>query len=206
VRAVTAAAAAADVCDILIASNAAVAGRAMNRAKQLAAGVIGGWLLGSTLTLGAPSPQVPESLKVPAGEQLILTGHAKGVQIYTCQAGATEGPPAWTLKAPEAEIRDDQGKVILHHFAGPTWKHQDGSEVTGKAVARADAPDGAGVPWLLLAATGHAGTGVLSAVTSVQRLHTHGGQPPATGCDAARVGSETRSPYTADYYFYAPSH
>jgi hypothetical protein len=163
-----------------------------------------GCLFAMTVAFGLEPPAVPEGLRVPPGEQLILEAHAAGVQIYTCEKSG-EGPPSWTLKAPEAELRDarGQGAPVIQHFAGPTWKHRDGSAVTGKAVGRADAPDGASVPWLLLTATGHSGTGVLARVTSVQRLNTHGGQPPATGCDPARLGAETRSPYTADYYFYA---
>ena len=41
-------------------------------------------------------------------------------------------------------------------------------------------------------------------MTAIQRVHTHGGKAPAEGCDAAHNGAETKSSYTADYYFYAP--
>ena len=51
----------------------------------------------------------------------------------------------------------------------------------------------------------HAGKGLLTNVTTIQRVHTHGGQPPAEGCDAAHRNAETKSSYTADYYFYAPA-
>ena len=66
-----------------------------------------------------------------------------------------------------------------------------------------DALDPASVPWLLLNVVSHAGNGALSKVTTIQRVHTRGGQPPAEGCDAAHVNAETKSSYTADYYFYA---
>lgn len=33
-------------------------------------------------------------------------------------------------------------------------------------------------------------------------LNTAGGEAPATGCDATTVDTETRVPYSADYYFY----
>jgi hypothetical protein len=109
------------------------------------------------------------------------------------------------LKAPEAELHDQQGAVIGRHFAGPTWKDNDGSEVTGKAVARLDAPDADSIPWLLVTATGHSGSGVLSRVTSMQRIHTKGGVAPAAAeCDAAKQNAEAKSAYSADYYFYAP--
>ncbi len=151
-------------------------------------------------------PEVPEGLKAPAGEEVILAAHATGVQIYVCQLGADQ-KFAWVFKAPEAELTDSTGKKIVHHFAGPTWKHVDGSEVTGKVLAKHDAPKPDAIPWLLLAAASHTGEGILSRVTSIQRIHTEGGlQPGASTCDAAAGGKESRSAYSADYYFYAPPH
>lgn len=152
---------------------------------------------------GPSRPDVPEKIQAPAGEQLVLKVHASGSQIYTCQQG-TDGKFAWTLKAPEAELRDEQGKIIGSHYAGPTWKHNDGSEIKGKPVARADSPDPDSIPWLLVTVTSHSGSGVLSHVTSIQRVHTKGGQPPASACDASN-NDEAKSSYTADYYFYAPA-
>jgi hypothetical protein len=150
-------------------------------------------------------PDVPDKIKAPAGEQVVLKAHASGSQIYVCQQGA-DGKFAWTLKAPEAELRDDQGKVIGHHYAGPAWKHNDGSEVTGKAAARADAPTPDAIPWLLVNVVSRSGNGVLAAVTTIQRINTKGGQPPpAAECVVAKQNAEVKSPYTADYYFYAPA-
>lgn len=153
-----------------------------------------------------PLPKdVPESLKAPAGEEVILMGHATGVQIYVCQAGADQ-KYAWTLKAPEAELADATGKTIILHFAGPTWKHTDGSEVAGKMVAKSDAPKPGAIPWLLLTAVSHTGDGILKRVTSIQRIHTEGGVPPQSApCDAPASGRQSRSAYSADYYFYAPA-
>jgi len=149
------------------------------------------------------APDVPEKIKAPANEQVVLQAHATGSQIYTCAPG-TDGKFSWTLKAPEAELHDQHGAVIGHHYAGPTWKLTDGSEVAGKAAARVDSPDADSIPWLLVTATGHSGDGVLSRVTSIQRIHTRGGQPPQGGCDASKQGLGNKSSYTADYYFYAP--
>jgi hypothetical protein len=162
-------------------------------------------LLFVALGQGTSPPDVPESLKAPAGEEVILQAHASGAQIYTCQA-AGDQKPAWVLKAPEADLFDARGGTIGRHYAGPTWKHNDGSEVTGKMIARHDAPDPNSIPWLLLKAAGHSGSGILSRVTTIQRIHTKGGQPPeATSCDESKRGTETKSSYSADYYFYAPS-
>ena len=160
--------------------------------------------LGFAALAQAQSTGIPTNLQPPAGEKLVLKTHATGWQIYTCGAG-TDGKPAWTLKAPDAELHDAHGAVIVHHSAGPAWTHRDGSQVTGKAAAKADAPDGKSIPWLLLTATGHSGQGVLANVSSIQRVHTEGGQPPAASeCDPAKPTPEARSSYTADYYFYAP--
>ena len=149
-------------------------------------------------------PDVPDAIQAPAGEEVVLLAHATGSQIYTCRAAA-DGKFSWMLKAPDAELHDRKDKVIGQHFAGPTWKLKDGSEVTGKAVAHVDSLDAQSVPWLLVKVVSHSGNGQLANVTTIQRVHTHGGQPPAEGCDAAHRDAETKSAYTADYYFYAPA-
>lgn len=150
------------------------------------------------------TPDVPDALQVPAGEEVVLFVRGVGSQIYTCQAG-TDGKFEWTFKAPDAELHDRNDKIIGQHFAGPSWKMKDGSEVTAKVAAKVDSLDPGSVPWLLLKVGSHSGSGLLSNVTDIQRLHTHGGQPPAEACDEAHKGSETKSSYTADYYFYAPA-
>jgi Protein of unknown function (DUF3455) len=151
-------------------------------------------------------PEVPEKLSPPASEKLILQAHATGNQIYVCQPGpAPDQKLAWILKAPDAQLFDAQNHLIAKHYTGPTWKHIDGSEVVGKVSARLDSPDANSIPWLLLTAASHAGNGVFSKVTSIQRLHTKGGQPPQSGCEDAHRNAETKSAYSADYYFYAPS-
>lgn len=162
-------------------------------------------LLGFTAQALAQSrPDVPEAIQPPVGERLVLVTHASGSQIYVCGAGA-DGKLQWTLKAPEAELRDAQGAVVAHHSAGPSWRHKDGSSVTGKAVAKVAAPDGDSIPWLLLSVVSHDGAGAFARVSSIQRIHTKGGQPPgAEKCGAGQQNSETWIPYTADYYFYAP--
>jgi hypothetical protein len=150
------------------------------------------------------APDVPDAIQAPTGENVVFFTHASGSQIYTCQAVA-DGRFSWTLKAPDAELRDRNDKVIGQHSAGPTWKLKDGSEVTGKAAAKVDSLDGDSIPWLLVKVVNHAGKGALSNITTIQRVHTHGGQPPKEGCDAAHRDTEAKSSYTADYYFYAPA-
>lgn len=164
--------------------------------------VIMGGILALASAQQIPRPEVPDNLKAPAGEEIVLQVHATGSQIYVCQASADQ-KFSWTLKAPDAKLIDASGKEVGTHYAGPTWKHADGSEVVGKVVSRADAPETGAIPWLLLTATGHNGSGVLSGVTSIQRIHTKGGNPPVV-CDEAYKGAEAKVRYSADYYFYAP--
>jgi len=150
------------------------------------------------------TPDVPDAIAAPAGQEVILLAHASGSQIYTCQA-SPDGKFAWTLKGPDAELVDRNDKAIGQHSIGPSWKLKDGSEVTAKVAAHVDSFDEDSVPWLLLTAVNHSGSGQLSNVTSIQRIHTHGGKPPKDGCDASHKDDETKSSYTADYYFYAPA-
>src|SRR5215469_11914422 len=58
---------------------------------------------------GIPRPDVPDNLKAPAGEEVILVGHATRVQIYVCQAGMNPHF-AWVFKVPEADLTDSSGK------------------------------------------------------------------------------------------------
>jgi Protein of unknown function (DUF3455) len=150
------------------------------------------------------APDVPDAIAVPAGLESVLFVHAKGSQIYTCKAGA-DGKFSWTLKAPEAELSDRKDKVIGQHIAGPTWKLKDGSEVTGKAAGHVDSLDSDSIPWLLVNVVTNAGKGQLANVTAIQRVHTHGGKPGNDPCDESHKDAETKSSYTADYYFYAPA-
>lgn len=155
------------------------------------------------------APDVPDAIALPEGLQPVLFVHASGSQIYTCQADP-DGKYTWTLKAPDAELKDRKDKVIGQHFAGPnsagpTWKLKDGSEVTGKATAHVDALNPDSVPWLLLDVVNNSGKGALAKVTKIQRVHTHGGKPGNDPCDEAHKGAETKSSYTADYYFFAPA-
>jgi len=150
-----------------------------------------------------PRPSVPDQIKAPANEAVVLVAHATGSQIYTCDL--SNAAYAWKLKAPDADLFDSHQNVIGHHFAGPTWKHNDGSQVTGKAASKVDSPQPDSIPWLLVTATGHSGHGAFAQVTTIQRIHTSGGQPPsAAECSASTQNSEVKSAYTADYYFYAP--
>ena len=145
--------------------------------------------------LAAPvARQAPSTIDLPAGtHELLLEAKGDGVQIYTCTDGK------WTLKAPDANLLDPDGKVIGTHFAGPTWKLTDGSEVKGKAVASQPSPDADSVAWLLVEAVPGSGTGTFADVDYIRRTDTHGGAAPKEAC----TSGELRQHYTATYSFYS---
>ncbi len=151
------------------------------------------------------APMVPMPMALPEGHHPFFQVHAKGVQIYSCTDA--KGDLAWTLVGPDAQLYDDDSKLIGTHYAvqgfgpgsSPAWKLVDGSEIVGEKVAAADAPDGKGVPWLLLKVVRNQKHGVLAEAVDVQRVHTVGGKPPEMGCKTKEA--QTRSEYTADYYF-----
>jgi hypothetical protein len=159
-----------------------------------------------TLALLAPAfaQNVPDALRPPDGTKLALQARGSGVQIYTCKPSVPGAPFAWVFTAPDADLLDAKGAVIGHHSAGPVWRLSDGSWVQGKVASSVPSPDAGSVPWLLLTAVDHGGSGRLARVLSIQRLNTNGGVAPKTPCSGSQAGQTARSPYTADYFFYAP--
>jgi hypothetical protein len=182
----------------------------MNTASELAGGILltnrliklASGAVAVIFAAAAGAQQVPEALRAPANERLFFQVHAKGDQIYSCKVDGTQA--GWTLKAPDAQLFDKDGKVFGKHFAGPSWEASDGSRVVGKAAANAPSPDADSIPWLLVKVVSHEGGGVLTHVTSIQRINTKGGKAPVSGCDPAHAGQEVRAPYSADYVFFAP--
>jgi Protein of unknown function (DUF3455) len=61
--------------------------------------------------IGIQPPPVPNNLKVPDGQTVLLKAVGQGVQIYACSAKS--GDPTqfeWVFKAPEADLMGDKGK------------------------------------------------------------------------------------------------
>jgi Protein of unknown function (DUF3455) len=137
-----------------------------------------------------PAPDVPGDIAVAEGNKPYMTLHAKGVQIYSCNG------QAWTLVAPRADLYDG-GRHVGTHFAGPTWKLNDGSATVATRVAGVNV-DPTAIDWLLLDATPTA-EGRLGETTFIQRINTTGGRAPAGPCEA---GTRIEVPYTADYVFW----
>lgn len=140
-----------------------------------------------------------ESNQAGAAESAIEL-HAKGFQVYVCEP--SQKGAAWRLKGPDAVLSDGSGALVGHHFDGPTWQAVDGSSVVGEAVAASPAPQPGAISWLVLRATSHAGSGIFASVTYIARTNTEGGLAPATGCNAAHKGAESRVAYSATYVLF----
>jgi hypothetical protein len=156
-------------------------------------------LVAQVALAGPPSPTgVPDQIQPGDGNKVFLIGHGVGVQIYTCNGSV------WSSAVPRANLYDDNGKLIISHFAGPSWQAADGSKAVGTVVDKVT-PDLTAIPWVLLSAKttpGSDGARLLD-TSFIQRLDTVGGlQPPAADCNAATAGTVVESPYTAEYVFW----
>lgn len=151
----------------------------------------------------APLAQVPAQLRPSDNETIAMVVKATGVQIYECRAKKDSADVhGWVFVAPEAQLFDSQGRGLGRHYAGPHWEALDGSKVVGAVRARADAPAGGTIPWLLLSARPVGPAGAFGKVSSIQRVNTAGGTAPKEPCSRANAGAVARVPYTADYRFF----
>ena len=152
-------------------------------------------LSAALVSASAAGTSFPDAIAAP-GETVVLTVHAEGAQVYECKPGS-DRKPGWAFREPIATLLVD-GKTVGRHYAGPNWEHIDGSAVVGKVAASAPGATPADIPWLRLDVASHRGSGVLSGVTTVQRINTQGGNLDGA-CDKA--GTFRSAPYSADYVF-----
>jgi hypothetical protein len=152
-------------------------------------------LSGSLVSASAYEAPLPAAIAA-LGETAVLTVHAEGAQVYQCKAGA-DGKLSWVFREPIATLMADD-KTIGRHYAGPNWEHSDGSAVAGRVAASAPGATAGDIPWLKLEVVSRRGSGVLSDVTTVQRIHTEGGKLEGA-CET--VGVFKSAPYSADYVF-----
>jgi Protein of unknown function (DUF3455) len=139
--------------------------------------------------------QVPPALAA-RGETAIVTYHAEGAQIYECKADG-DGKLSWVFREPIATLLLG-GKTVGRHYTGPTWELTDGSAVTGNEVGNAPGATANDVPWLKLDVMNHRGSGLLTSVTTIERINTRGGAAQGA-CDQA--GAFATVAYSADYNF-----
>ena len=152
-------------------------------------------LLAALIGPAVAADPLPEAIVAP-GESVVLSVHAEGAQVHECKAG-TDGKLAWAFREPVATLLSE-GKTVGRHYAGPNWELADSSAVAGKAIGNAPGATAADIPWLKLDVTAHRGSGVLTPVTTVQRINTHGGKLDGA-CEKA--GDFKSAPYSADYVF-----
>jgi hypothetical protein len=154
-------------------------------------------LLSMAAPIGASATDtpLPDAIAAP-GEMVALAVHAEGAQVYECKA-SSDGKLVWAFREPIATLFLD-GETIGRHYAGPNWEHGDGSAVVGKASGNAPGATAEDIPWLKWQVVSARGTGVLTGVTTVQRINTKGGKLEGA-CDKA--GSFKSAPYAADYVF-----
>jgi hypothetical protein len=152
-------------------------------------------LWGTLVSALAVERPLPDVIAAP-GEPVVLTMHAEGAQVYECKAGA-DGKLGWTFREPIATLLAD-GKTIGRHYAGPNWEHSDGSAVVGKVATNAPGATPSDIPWLKLDVVSRRGNGILTSVTTVQRINTQGGK-----LERARdkTGVLRSVAYSADYVF-----
>ena len=142
------------------------------------------------------------AIRAAADEEPAFMLSASGVHVYQCRA--TPNDPnayAWYFVAPDATLSEGARTVGTHKAVNLWESSSDRSSVTG--VVKSSQSAGAGnLPWTLYRAQPIGSAGMFSGVTSIQRVNTTGGVAPSTGCAAANAGAESRSTFTADYYFY----
>lgn len=177
------------------------------RSVVLAALLIVGQLLILPFSVAAapahPSSGAPGPFEAPAGEELLFSSHARGVQIYECRNGQ------WAFHAPRAQLFDPEahGRIGVHYggidrglTAGPWWESAgDGSRIRAGNPQSQPSPNPGSIPLLRLEVLEWQGAGMFSQVKHVFRLNTVGGVGPAGEC---HTGAWRQVPYTADYYFY----
>ena len=127
--------------------------------------------------------KLPDEIAAP-GETVVITLHAQGAQLYEC-AKTKDGKFAWSFREPIATLLLN-GKTVGRHYAGPNWEYMDGSAVVGKVTGRAPGAAANDIPWLKLAATSNRGKGMLTEITTIQRINTSGGQLEGACSTAAR--------------------
>lgn len=146
---------------------------------------------------------LPDAVKVPAGNRVAMQTVGIGEITYECRAKKDmAGQFEWAFAGPDAVLNDRSGKQVGKYYGPPaTWEHMDGSKLTGTQLAVA--PGGTGnIPFQLVKANPAVGNGAMTGVTYIQRTATKGGVAPNGLCDATTKGSKQTVRYQADYIFW----
>jgi Protein of unknown function (DUF3455) len=144
------------------------------------------------------SASAEEFLPFPENSSIVLALAADGVQIYESKPNPAGGFQ-WSLKAPEAELKNAAGEILGKHGAGPSWTLNDSSSIVGTVPPLKNLAAPSGIPWLLVAVKARSGSGTLDKVDYVMRVATEGGVAPA---EPPKTQDETaKAQYHAIYLF-----
>jgi hypothetical protein len=171
------------------------------RTQLIAAALVAAPTLAAA-ALAEPAGIAP-GLRAAANEQAAFVLSGSGVYVYQCkQNPADANRYGWYFVAPDATLYE--GSREAARFATPTLFESLSDRTSVATLARATQPAGSGnLPWAMMRAQPlGASAGMFNGITSVQRVNTRGGLPPAGGCDADNIGEEARVAFNADYYFY----
>lgn len=164
----------------------------------------------TTLTLACLTPaafaqtDLPDSVRVPAGNKVSMETTGVGEITYECKVNAANANKLeWTFVGPKAVLNDRSGKAVGSYYGPPaTWESKDGSKLTGTQVAVA--PSSAGnLPYQLVKANPAEGKGAMSGVTYIQRTALKGGVAPGSACGESNKGAKEVVKYQADYIFWS---
>lgn len=145
-----------------------------------------------------------ESIRVPAGNVVVLETTGVGVLNYECRANvAATGAIGWTLVSPKADLIDRTGKTVGSYSGPPaTWTHMDGSSVVGTQLALSPVVGSNNIALQLSKGTPGMNAGALQNISYIQRINTKGGQDLSKACTQADIGDKLTLPYQADYIFW----
>ena len=156
----------------------------------------------SPMMMTVDNTALPEPVRVPAGQKMMMVATGVGDITYECrEKAAAAGQYEWAFVAPVATLYSADKRNVGKYYAGPAWEASDGSKVTGKQLAVSPAAPG-NIPMQLVKTDPAMGSGAMTGVTYIQRLNTKGGVAPGAACDAASKGRRQQVAYEADYAFY----
>lgn len=171
--------------------------------------------VGAALTLGACGSRVltsysaqknlPEAIRVPAGNLAVLEAEGRGNLLYECQA-IRRAPfeYAWLLRSNGLQLKDSSGRTIMYYpGARSRWVHSDGSQVSANEMVEVPG-DPQSLPLQRAKAEPSTTPGALEKVSYVQNQRTQGGVVTGKPCTAAGLGMRMVVPYEADYVFWRP--
>lgn len=147
--------------------------------------------------------QLPDAVKVPAGNKVAMETVGVGDITYECRAKTdAAGAFEWVFVGPQADLNSRSGTKVGTYYGPPaTWASSDGSKITGAQLAVAPAGTG-NIPLQLVKANPASGAGAMMGVTYIQRVATRGGVAPAEPCASATTGKRAVVKYQADYIFW----